>query len=373
MATMIFTIRNSDFTPVAILDEYSSAIWTERFTDCGDFEIEIPATAQFLAYMSVGNLLTLDGSDTVMIVESLSLKSEGKAATLKVKGRSIDSILERRVVWGQANLSGYIGPQLNTLIQNNMIDPKKPNPNNPSTLISAPERKISGWYFVVPSQHTELGQNQIDVQFTGDSLRDAIKSVCEVVGAGIRVVRRNGRFEIELYTGNDRTISQFNFEPVIFSPEYDTLVSSEYYQDYQNYKNVALVMGEDSGVDRKRETVYYENAEPSGLERRELYVDAHDLQSEMDDGQTMSDSDYRARLIYRGLSKLLDKENAVSTSFDGEIETKIGPEYGTDFFLGDKVSTLNEYGFGSTAQITEYIRSFDTNGYSEYPTFTMLN
>lgn len=361
MRTMNITIRNADYTPVAILDQFSSAIWTERFSDCGDFEIEIPANSQFLSYMAVGNLLTLEGSDVVMIVETISLKSEGKAATLTVKGRSLDSVLERRIVWGQKNLSGYIGEQVNNLLNENMLNP------------SDAKRKISGWYFVVPSRTTELGQNQIDCQFTGDTLREAIKSICEVLNAGIRVVRRNNRFEIELYLGDDRTISQFNFEPVIFSPEYDTLISSEYYQDYQNYKNIALVMGEDSGANRKRETVYYLDSEPTGLERREMYVDAKDLQAETDEGQTMSDADYRARLIYRGLSKLLDKENAVSTSFDSEIETKIGPEYGTNYFLGDKVSTLNEYGFGSTARITEFIRSYDANGYSEYPTFTMIN
>jgi hypothetical protein len=364
MNTLDITIRNANFTPVAILDQFSSAIWTERFSDCGDFEIEIPANSQFLSYMAIGNILTLKGSDTVMIVESISLKTEGKASTLKVKGRSIDSILERRIVWGQMNLSGALGNQVNRLIRANLTNPVIGD-------VSAPQRKIEGWYFRIPTG--ELGSQEIECQFTGDTLRDAIKSICDVYGAGIRVVRANNRFEIELYLGTDRTISQFNYEPVIFSPEYDTLISSEYYQDYQKYKNVALVMGEDSGANRKRETVYYEDSEPSGLERREMYVDAKDIQSETDSGTSMSDTEYRQRLIYRGLSKLLDKENAVSTAFDGEIETKIGPEFGVDYFLGDYVSTLNEYGFGSTAQITEFIRSYDTNGYSEYPTFTMIN
>lgn len=360
MRSMNFIIRTPDFTPIGILDEYSSAIWTERFSKCGDFEIVIPATAKFLEYLSVGNYLTLPGTDTIMVVETLSLKTEGKAAELKVSGRSLDSVLERRIVWGQMNLKGYLGSEINRLLQENMINP------------SVSQRLIDGWYFRVPSVNTDIGSYQIECQFTGDNLLDAIMSICNVIDAGVRVIRAHNRFEIELYKGINRTIGQFNYEPVIFSPEFDTLISSEYYQDFKNFKNTALVMGEDSGANRKRTTVYIGNSEPSGLDRRELYVDARDLQSEMDDGQTMSAADYMAKLTSRGQSKLADKDNSISTAFDGEIETKIGPEYGVDYYIGDYVTAVNEFGFGATVQITEFIRSNNLSGYSEYPTFTIV-
>ncbi len=57
------------------------------------------------------------------------------------------------------------------------------------------------------------------------------------------------------------------------------------------------------------------------------------------------------------------------TSFDGEVEPNYSYRYGVDYGLGDRVQVSNAYGITSSAQITEVIETFDTNGYSVMPKF----
>ena len=170
---------------------------------------------------------------------------------------------------------------------------------------------------------------------------------------------------MSLYIGKNRTIGQTDNEAIIFSPEYDTLISSRYATDSKDYCNIAHVLGEAGNGGRVEMDVYFTEEEPSGLDRREMYVDARDLQSE-----NISSDAYGASLFSRGAAKL--QEKMVSAVFDGEAETHIGPQYGRDYFLGDYVSTINEFGVGAAAQITEYIRGYDSKGYSAYPTFVMV-
>lgn len=81
--------------------------------------------------------------------------------------------------------------------------------------------------------------------------------------------------------------------------------------------------------------------ELSGLQRRELYVDARDLQSDSDPEHPLTAEEYRALLLARGREKLA--ENQLVRSFHAEIRT-IDPTYlyGVDFFLGDTITVTDE-------------------------------
>ena len=369
---MDFIVKDLNVRPVAVIDLYTSAIWAERYCDTGDFELYMPLNSIYLEYLAIGNYLTLKDADNpesekAMIIESMQLESRldtGEKIVL-YKGSSLESILKRRVIPTETTLSGTIDVVVHTLLDQNVIFPNNPNS----------KRKISKfvWGGCLDATTTDYIRSlgEIECQFTGDVLFDAVKSICEKVNLGFKVIFNDvGEFVFYLYYGVDRTINQAERDAVVFSPEYDTLISSRYLNDFSSYRNLAYVTGEENEGSRTQTTAYFEEEEPSGLNRRELYVDANDIRSEYD-GEQLTHNEYVNLLKYRGYSEL--QENYTTTAFDGEIETSIGPKYGKGYFLGDFVSAVNEYGLGSVAQIVEYIRSYDVNGYSAYPSFVMIN
>lgn len=363
---MDFIVKDRNVRPIAVVDLYTSAIWTERYSDVGDFELYLPLNSNYLEYLAIDNYVTLRDSDRAMIIESMQVESKldsGEKIAL-YKGSSLESVLKRRIVWNQVTLQGYADVVIRTLLNQNAISPSDSKRAIPNLIYGGPIDNYTRRYVET------IGT--VECQFMGEVLFDAVKSICEKINLGFKIVFNDaGQMVFYLYYGLDRTINQTTRDAIVFSPEYDTLISSRYLQNFASYRNVALIEGEErENLPRKRESVYISAAEPTGLDRRELYVDAGDLRSE-DNGQEISDSDYRKLLQYKGILSL--QENSVASVFDGEVETNIGPQYGQDYFLGDFVSTENEFGLGTVAQITEYIRSYDAGGYSAYPSFVMIN
>ena len=113
-------------------------------------------------------------------------------------------------------------------------------------------------------------------------------------------------------------------------------------------------------MDRKRVTY----GSSAGLDRYELYVDARDVSSQVEEGETI---DYDAVLTARGVEALA--EYGVIESFEGQVEPHYSYKYGKDYYLGDIVQVVNEYGISSSARVTEVIETFDQDGYSIIPTF----
>ncbi len=90
---------------------------------------------------------------------------------------------------------------------------------------------------------------------------------------------------------------------------------------------------------------------PSGLARRELYVDARDLQSEADPDNPLTPEEYAALLTTRGREKLA--ENELVRSFSAVVRT-LDPtyQYGVDFDVGDTITvTDNRLGVSADAVV----------------------
>ena len=137
-------------------------------------------------------------------------------------------------------------------------------------------------------------------------------------------------------------------------------MKTNYVSSIQSYKNVAHVLGEGEGSARVSEDVGTE----TGLLRRELYVDARDLQSENISGN------YHEELKTRGVEKL--NENGIIESFNGDVDAFTSYIFGVNYTIGDIVEIENEYGLTSKMRITEIIRSQDSNGFEVCPTFSII-
>lgn len=352
---MDLLVLNKSLDVIAIVDVYESIIWTERYYEYGDFELYTAMTQDILNYIKTDNYIQRVGSDRVMIIEEIRIDTDSDTGNhITVTGRSLESILDRRVVWSQTTISGNLQNGLKKLINENIISPSKE------------ERKISNFIFK-DSTDSQITGLTVEAQYTGDNLYDVISKVCEEKSIGFKVsLNENKQFVFELYAGADRSYDQTNHPYVVFSPNFDNIINSNYLESKENLKNIALVGGEGEGTARK----YLAIGNTSGLDRRELFVDARDISSEGEDGQTLTTEQYNELLKQRGNEYLAGYTDLVS--FEGAVETNIMYKYGVDFFDGDIVQIANEYGHEAKVRILEVVISENEEGNSVYPTFKTI-
>lgn len=160
---------------------------------------------------------------------------------------------------------------------------------------------------------------------------------------------KNKRFVFESLVGIDRTVNQDDVPPMIFSRRYDNIVYMEYTKDVSEYKNCAIVAGQGEGVNRE---VVIVNDNLSGQDRKELFVDARDIE----DVTNLAD---------RGKIKLA--ENTIIESFEATIDTE---SYRVEWDLGDFVTILDdEIGVISDIQIVEVRETYEGGVLTIEPTF----
>lgn len=351
-------VLNRSFQTVAVVDTFISLIWTDRFWECGDFELKVASSKENLDIFQEDYYLWKSDSEHMMIIEDIEVDSKAEdGATILVSGRSLESILDRRIVWGQKNISGNLQSSIKSILNETMISP------------SDSTRKISQLSFK-DSTDSKITGLTADGQYTGDSVMEIINDLCKTAKIGYRITMpTDGSWVFELYTGLDRTYDQSVNPYVIFSPNYENLMNSNAYTSKRDYRTVTLVAGEGEGTERTMLTVSTSGGSGSGLDRREIFTDARDVSRKTEDKE-LTDAEYQEKLRQKGLEELAEHE--ITTTFDGEAETSRSFTYGVDFYMGDVVQNENEYGQGFTSRITEYIWSQDDSEVKEYPTFTVI-
>lgn len=419
---MELLLLNKSFRPVRVVDQYESLLWNERYSEHGDFELYTSANSELLSIVKKGYYFYKDDADQQMIVEDIKIESDSESGNkLIISGRSLESILDRRIVWKKTNLNGSFQNGIKRLLDENIISPRNS------------KRAVPNFTFEY-SDDPDILNLTISKQFTGDGLYDAIKEMCDMYQLGFRVrlvldendhltdsddgnvVDEFGnliitglpvRFVFSLYKGVDRSYDPMKDDVidhlidsngdnvidnegnriitaipsgsspelypkpklgtsfVVFSPDYDNVISNEYLESTKTLKNVTLVAGEDKGNSRRTRVV---GTSAKGLERRELFTDARDIQSEKEDGTALTDKEYNKLLDERGKSKLA--EATETTAFEYKVDPYLTYTYKEDYDKGDIVQVINEYGIRAKVRITEIVQSHDLNGFYIYPTFS---
>lgn len=355
---MIVLDKNLD--PIAVLDTYESLIWTDRYSECGDFELYTSVNEDMLSLVKRDYYLLNPESEHVMLVETLRIETDAEeGAHITLSGNSIEKILDRRIVWGRMVVSG--GPQtvISKLLDACIINPTDNN------------RKISNFIFEKSTDPAILSLPSFEAQYTGDNLYDVVCNICADNNIGFKItLNDNKQFVFKLYAGMDRSYNQTKNSYVVFSPSFDNLVNANYMESGSALRTIALVAGEGEGSERKFTSVSAVGG--TGIDRRELFVDARDLSSDSsEDGEsTMTDSEYEAQMTQRGKEKLAECKDV--SSFEGQAETRIMFKYGEDFFTGDIVQFADGYGHEAPARIVEMITSDNEEGLSVYPTFKTI-
>lgn len=417
-------VLNTNFEIVGVIDSYESFIWTDRWNSYGDFELFTSFDYSLITLCQQGYYMHINQSEHTMIIEGIQVETDSETGIkLRITGRSLESILERRIVWTQTT----IGPTddfeqgIEKLIKDAIGDmnstPKhypKPGIVRNGQLIKNVElseaRIIDNFVFkeldpvTEPEAYNHVHGIKLEkVQYTGDNLYEILTAMCEDVNNTIGwkiTLDDDFNFVFHLYTGKDRSYQQTGYMKTMdtqFMPNktYYELIDGEYVvtsdqtkqknKDYYEVDPIVPYVIFSPSFDNIINTNYLDSTEgmknvtlvagegeggdrktltigsETGLERRELFTDARDLRSE--DYQ----KNYNDALRTRGINKLV--EYSRMQSYEGEVEATRQFVFGKDFFMGDIVQMSNEYGINGAVRVVEWVMSDSTTGTEIYPTF----
>lgn len=361
---LVFEVNDTTFDSIGEVNQYESLIWPDKFNGFGTFELWAPITDENSQYFKKGNILWCGGDNAAVVEIVKSEIDENGTKTYNVKGRTLEMLLTTRIIWGTYNaVNKDASTAMYEIVNQNCVNPSNANRKIPYLKL-AEDLKFGG---------------KITYQKTGGEVYDSLSTIASTYDLGFSVLFKPKTKELifEVVEGVDRTVEQSVNDPVEFSTELEDLLSSSYYTNDQDVKNVAFVQGEDSGSSRK--SVTSGEASSKGFGRRELYVDARDLQStsvdENGEEQSLSPAEYTQVLTQRGDDKL--SECKTTETFEAQIRVfgDVQYEFEVDYKKGDKVTVRDEQlNVVVSARITEVQEEFDdeyalvlTFGYS-YPT-----
>ena len=364
MADTRFYILDQDFNTVYFVDQYISILWVDRYNQPGDFELIAPPLTELFQYAVIGNYLWSSDSDRLMFIEKLELTtSVADGAKVKITGRSLESILSRRIFLYKTYFRGNLEDAIRQCLDWCIINP------------SDSSRKISN--FVFEYSHDER-INTLETKYQyekGSTVEDSIKEIIEGAHLGYKITfnESTNQFIFKLYIGDDRSYDQDSLPWVVFSPKHNNLITNSFtFDGGESYKNVMYVEGDsESGTSSRGKTIITGDA--TGLDRREGYYSASDIQRKFTDEMTgeeveLTDEEYEEALQLK--ADEVAYENDVTTTVESEVEPRIGNAYGTDYFMGDIVQVENEFGIEHRIRVTEFITQYDSSGKKQYPTFT---
>lgn len=322
-------IYNSDRELTGIVESFEYLRWTRRYSQCGSFELRAIATPENTTLLQEGKFVWKNDDEEAGIIEHLEMV-QAEQEIITASGRFATSFLSRRIVWQTEVLSGDLSTGVEQLLNNNLISP------------TDTARQIDGIVFSAPN----LGV-PVSTQISYRGLMDVITELCGASEIGIKTVFTPAThvFTVTLYKGTD--------SQAVFSKEYENLTEQSYTESAADYANTALIGGEGEGESR----TFVAITSGSGETRREIFVDAKDLQA-ADFGTGYTDA-----LIFRGQSKL--SEQGIRYSFDTSVNPHGNLTYKTDFDLGQTVKVISKaWGVSMTTRIAEIEETYDADGLS---------
>lgn len=358
----VFRLDNETFDAVGQINVFTSLIWPDKFNGYTEFELNAPVTQENRDLIKEDNIIWCGGDNAAVIEVIKSETNEDGQKVYKVKGRTLEMLLTSRIIWGTYSCSNKVASTaMYEIVDKNCINPVQVN------------RKIP----FLECAKDELVGRDIHFQKTGGEVYDALQSISADAELGFCILFRptEKKLIFKVLQGVDRTQNTDKF--VIFSTDLEDILSSSYYKNAQDKKSTAYVAGEGEGPERTY--IISGNNASSGYSRRELYVDARDLKSEIqnEDGttSTINEDDYRDMLNDRGIEKLVERQ--VVETFEAKMRVigDVQYEYGIDYRLGDKVYVQDtDIGVLVTAIVSESCDNYSdkysldiTFGFS-YPT-----
>lgn len=332
-------VLNEDFEILGTIPTFQTLIWNRKYYETGIYELHVGP--ELFPLLNSGKYLYRNDSEELGIINNPHCeRADSGEYMVYVKGYFAERILYNRVIEKTHQLSGNVEEAMRKMVNDYGISP------------SDKKRVIA---------HLKLGNRHgitdtIDSQNTGDTVSDALYNLGAAydITHSIRYDFLTNNLLFEVWKGKDRRDTQDVNDWAIFSDTFNNVQEEVYDRDDSEYKNFAYVAWQEEGRDR----IVVEVDQTNGQERRELYVDVRDVNSQDEDGNPIAESVIKEQLKQRGIEALAENQ-IVESMIAGAISTK-NLVYKKDFDLGDICPYLNQrLGIIMDARITEIVETYE--------------
>ena len=328
------------------IDNFTSAVYVRRWETFGNFEIHFTEDRPDLFvpgyYIMINNDRYRNG-----IIQYYKNDSDGyEPKSLKdivIKGFSLLYLLYWRLTEPPATNNGY------WVWNNKPVEDIMCDLVNEQVVHPADPARTAKEMRVLQSQHRGI---KITFQSRFKYLTDELFELSRQSGLGpvIWLDTDSKQFVFEVLEGKDCTHRIDNPNSYIFSKGSGKVTKRTYTYSCEGEKNMAYIGGQGDGDERE---VVKINAHLTGLQRKEMFIDARDIA----EGETDS-------LLDRGKLKLSAAAATVSYVFDADTQ-----DYGRSWDLGDLATYVDENGFVEDNRITQVREVYENSVLKIAPTF----
>ena len=323
-------------TPIGLIEEITSLLWTRRYWAVGDFKLLMPFTGRHAELIRPRRLIGKRGDQELAEIRYIYIRRNNHGMEeIEAQGRFVTGWLDKRVV--AAPLVTEMDTQniLHALVDMNAISPDNP------------DRAIPDLLHAYGEAYSDSG----NIQYSATpyiSLREACQNAAVAAKLGYRIetdIRSKAHF-FRVYKGVDHTAGQTENLQCVFSPEFDNVLEQQFTHSIENFRTAGYVGGQErEGVPR----LIVEVGGGVGLDRDEEFFDAGDIEDKS--------GNYVAKLLSRGESELANKEE--SLNFTSKIDLNVTPRYKEDFDVGDRVTCINRrWGVTINSRVTEVTETY---------------
>ena len=311
---MNLNLYDRDMNRIAIIGtRFVSCYWAEGYNTVQPFTLELRETDEYKKKVRPDCYVGRDDRKTLMVIKTVQV-TEGK---IVASGFQAARVLDD---------SAFVG----TIPSGSRIDASIRSAYNAGTKYHLVEFADSGL------------QAAYDSQISNKSILELCTTMCQSGDVGFRAIRGPGNILVEFYKPEP--------DPnLVLSEKFGSLILKSLTLSTGNLKNYAIVLGQGEEENRVRVDADL----TGGTDRRELIVDARDLQ--MEDGE--AEDSYRQRLRARGIEQLLSRTRTWECAF-----VPIARDFGTRYDLGDILTVpLPEYGMRLQARVARFTQKAQNN------------
>lgn len=304
---MNLNLYDKNLNRIAIIgNQYISCLWSEGYNTIENFTMELVATDEYKKKIRADCYVGRGDRPTLMVIKTVQISNGKIVASGKQAGRVLDDV-------------SFIG----TIESGSMIDTSIKNAYNNSI-------KYRNLEFFDTDLQIRYGH-----QISNKSILELCTTMCQSEDVGFKVIK------------NGNALNALFYQPapnpnLVFSENFGNLSVNSVSLSTENLKNYAVVLGEGENENRKKVNVDVTN----GNDRRDLIVDAKDIQKE----ENETDESYESRLIARGVEKLLESQQTFSCAFN-----PYAGDFGEKYDLGDILNLyLTDYGITLKARVKKF-------------------
>lgn len=249
------------FVTEGVISDYISLQWRDAYNEVGTFTLVLPANEENLKIFQPDRYIMIEKSEKIMIIESIKLNANLMADgfVLQVSGRSLESVLDRRIAFpGIAlNTQAYKGDGGLVMALYDLVDAYFINVD-----ITAQESSDGSKYFYYPERHVQFLEFPSDINsyfkrefnasinknISKEPILDIVTEICQNNNLGFEIIAspRFGEssrcitWKFILYNGMDKSYTRSNKNDplLIFSPTLNNVRAVATTIDHSNYKNV---------------------------------------------------------------------------------------------------------------------------------------